>query len=61
MKIFLSYSREDLALVEPVALVLEQENHNVFFDRQSFVGGENFTVQIRNHIEQSNFFIFFVS
>ena len=61
MKIFLSYSRNDLNTVETVAHVLDQEDHDIFFDRESIAAGEAFTAKIRNEIAASDRFVFFVS
>jgi len=61
MKIFLSYSSSDRALVEPILFALRAQAHEVFFDRSDLPPGEEFHVRIRQAIEASDLFIFFIS
>lgn len=61
MRVFLSYAHEDRSLVEPVALALRAQGHRVFFDRDSLPPGEEYDIRIRQGIQKSQLFIFFVS
>ena len=61
MKIFLSYASGDRSLVEPVLFALRAQKHEVFFDRSDLPPGEDFHARIREAIEASDLFIFFVS
>ncbi len=61
MKIFLSYSSGDRKLVEPILFALRAQAHDVFFDRSDLPPGEEFHARIRQAIEASDLFIFFMS
>jgi hypothetical protein len=61
VKIFLSYSSKDRELVEPVALALNAEAHDVFFDREDLPAGDEYDARIRKAIEASHLFVFFIS
>ncbi|MET0657267.1 MAG: SUMF1/EgtB/PvdO family nonheme iron enzyme [Steroidobacteraceae bacterium] len=61
MRIFLSYASQDRSLVEPVRYALEQQGHDVFFDRDDLSPGEGFDERIRSAIERSHLFVCFLS
>jgi len=61
MKIFLSYSSKDRIKAEEVALAMQAEGHDVFFDREDLAGGEDFNAVIRQHIAAADLFIFLIS
>jgi len=61
MKVFLSYSSSDRKLVEPILFALRAQAHDVFFDRSDLPPGEEFHARIRQAIEASDLFIFFMS
>jgi formylglycine-generating enzyme required for sulfatase activity len=61
MKIFLSYSSKNRALVEPIYLALRAQRHKVFFDRTDLPPGEEYDTRIRQAIEGSHLFVFLVS
>ncbi|MGH8727430.1 MAG: SUMF1/EgtB/PvdO family nonheme iron enzyme [Burkholderiales bacterium] len=61
MKIFLSYSSKDRELVAPVALALNAQEHDVFFDQEDLPAGEEYDQRIRRAIHTSHLFIFLVS
>jgi hypothetical protein len=58
MRVFLSYSSKDRALVEPIYLALRAQRHNVFFDRADLPPGEEYDIRIRRAIERSHLFVF---
>lgn len=61
MRIFLSYSSEDRALVEPICWALRAQRHKVFFDRTDLPPGEEYDIRIRQAIEGSHLFVFLAS
>ena len=61
MKIFLSYSSKNRAKAEGIALALETEGHEVFFDKDDLSGGEDFNAVIRKRIAGADLFIFLIS
>ncbi len=61
MKIFLSYASEQRAIAEPLALALEAEGHDVFFDRHDLPLGDSFHDRIRQAIDNADRCIFLVS
>lgn len=61
MKIFLSYAHEDRKLVEGVKIVLETEDHDVFFDQDDLPAGGKYHTQISEAIKESDLFIAFLS
>ena len=48
-RLFLSYSREDRHLVEPLAALLERAGHAVWWDRR-IAGGSDFSVEIAREL-----------
>jgi hypothetical protein len=61
MKIFLSYSSEDRTKAEEIALALQAEGHDVFFDKDDLSGGEDFNTAIREYIANADLFVFLIS
>jgi len=61
MNIFISYSSTDRTKAEEIALALEAQGHDVFFDKTDLSGGEDFNEVIRRHIETSNLLIFLIT
>ena len=61
MRVFLSYSSSDRALVEPIYLALRAQGHTVFFDRAGLPAGEEYNLRIRRAIEKSHLVLFLVS
>ena len=54
--LFLSYSRQDSSRVEPLAAALEQEGHEVWWDRH-ISGGEEFADAIERELESADVII----
>ena len=61
MKIFLSYSAKNRPKAEEIALALQAEGHEVFFDKDDLSGGEDFNAVIRRHIADADLFLFLIS
>jgi hypothetical protein len=61
MKLFVSYPSDQRPVAEALALALEAEGHDVFFDRADLHAGEPFHQPLRESIEQADGFIFLVS
>jgi hypothetical protein len=61
MRIFLSYASEDRAPADAVRLALQDDGHDVFFDREDLPPGGEFHTRIRRGIEKSDLVIFLVS
>ena len=61
MKIFVSYSSDDRAIADALAVGLRQDGHDVFFDRDSLPAGEEFHARIRAEIDASDLFIFLIT
>jgi hypothetical protein len=61
MKIFLSYSSKNRTEAEEIALALQTEGHEVFFDKDDLSGGEDFNAVIRTRIANANLLLFLIS
>jgi formylglycine-generating enzyme required for sulfatase activity len=61
MRIFLSYASEDRPSADEVRIALEGDGHDVYFDREDSVPGEEFHTRIRRGIEQSDLVVFLVT
>ncbi len=61
MKIFLSYSATNRTKAEEIALALQTEGHEVFFDKDDLSGGEDFNAVIRTRIAKASLFVFLIS
>jgi hypothetical protein len=61
VKIFVSYSRDDQAIADALAVGLSQERHDVFFDRSNLPPGESFHEKIRQEIASTDIFVFLLS
>lgn len=61
VKIFVSYSRDDQATADALAVGLSQERHDVFFDRSNLPPGESFHEKIRQEIASTDMFVFLLS
>jgi len=61
MKIFLSYSSKNRPKAEEIALALQAEGHEVFFDKDDLSGGEDFNAVIRKQIVDADLFLFLIS
>ncbi len=61
MKIFLSYSSTNRTKAEEIALALQTQGHEVFFDKDDLSGGEDFNAVIRTRIANADLFVFLIS
>lgn len=61
LKIFLSYASEQRPIAEPLALALEAEGHEVFFDRHDLPIGDSFHDRIRDAIDNADRCVFLIS
>jgi len=61
MKIFLSYSAQNRALVEPVNFALLAQGHDVFFDRDDLPAGTEYDQRIIDAVESADLFAFMLS
>lgn len=60
-RIFLSYSRAQLASAEKIEAALSARDFGVFFDRTDLPSGQEFTSRIAEAIKGSQLFIFLIS
>jgi len=61
MRIFLCYPHEHRRVAEGMRLALEQEGHEVFFDRANLTPGEEYVAAIRRQVEAADLFVFCLS
>jgi formylglycine-generating enzyme required for sulfatase activity len=61
MKIFLSYSSQNRASVEPVNFALLAQGHDVFFDRDDLPAGTEYDQRIIEAVEGADLFVFMLS
>jgi len=61
MRIFISYASEDRRRVEEAALALQADGHEVFFDRTSLAGGDDYNAIIRERIADADLFVFMIT
>ncbi len=61
MKIFLSYASEDRATADKIRVALQNDGHDVFFDREDLPPGGEYHARIRRGIEESELLVFLVS
>ena len=61
MKVFISYASAQRSTAEPLALALEGDGHDVFFDRTDLPRGEGYHERIRSAIYAADRFVFLVS
>ena len=61
MKIFLSYSSQNRAAVEPVNFALLAQGHDVFFDRDDLAAGTAYDEKIIEAVEGADLFVFMLS
>jgi formylglycine-generating enzyme required for sulfatase activity len=61
MKIFLSYSSQNRAAVEPVNFALLAQGHDVFFDRDDLAAGTAYDEKIIEAVEDADLFVFMLS
>jgi hypothetical protein len=61
MRIFLSYAHPERDLAERLTLGLENEGHDVFFDRDDLPPGQSFDDRIRAAIRRSHLLVFVAS
>lgn len=61
MKVFLSYPSAQRPLAERLALALEAEGHEVFFDRADLDAGESFHQRLREAVAAADAMIFVVT
>ena len=61
MKIFLSYSSQNRASVEPVDFALAAQGHDVFFDRDDLPAGTEYDQRIIEAVEGADLFVFMLS
>jgi len=61
MKIFLSYSSQNRAAVEPVNFALLAQGHDVLFDRDDLLAGTEYDEKIIEAVESADLFVFMLS
>jgi formylglycine-generating enzyme len=61
MKIFLSYASQDREIAQNINRALLEQGHDVFFDREDLMPGDEFHNQIRRTIENADLFVFLIS
>jgi len=61
MRIFISYAHEDARLAEELAVRLQQEDHEVYFDRTSLQPGQGYDRELRALIRKAELMVFLVS
>jgi formylglycine-generating enzyme required for sulfatase activity len=61
MRIFLSYASEDRAAADAIRMALQNDGHDVFFDREDLPAGGEYHTRIRHGIESSELLVFLVS
>jgi hypothetical protein len=61
MKVFVSYAREDRKPAEAIAVRLQQEDHEVYFDRSSLRPGEGYDEALREFIDKADLLVFLIS
>ena len=61
MRIFLSYASDDRSVAERINLALNEEGHDVFFDRTDLPPGEGYNKLIRDQLRQSDRVVFLLS
>ncbi len=61
MKIFLSYPSAERTIADRLALALEAEGHEVFFDRSDLAAGEAFHQRLREAIQSADAMVFLVT
>ena len=61
MKIFVSYASEDRTPAEAIAVRLQQEDHEVYFDRSSLRPGEGYDEALREFIDKADLLVFLIS
>jgi WD40 repeat protein len=60
-KVFISYSRDDLAFADQLVTALEAFNFDILIDRKSIPGGAEWEAQIRHMIVESDSVVFVLS
>lgn len=61
MRIFLSYASEYRDAADSIAVGLQQDGNEVFFDREDLQAGEGFDARIRAEIQRADLFIFLIA
>jgi hypothetical protein len=61
MRIFLSHASEDREKAEEIALALEGEGHDVFFDRTDLESGADYNAVIRKRVADADLFLFLIT
>jgi hypothetical protein len=59
--LFLSYASENRPRAEEIALALQADGHEVFFDSAQLSGGENYHQVIREQIAEADLLLFLIS
>jgi|GEM_PF-7088997 len=59
--VFISYSRDDIELVEPLVVLLKTSGQDVFYDKESIAFGDKWKKVISTAIQNSNRFLLFWS
>jgi hypothetical protein len=60
-KVFISYSRDDIAFADQLVAALESFGFDLLIDRQSIPGGEDWKVQLRHMIVEADSIVFVLS
>jgi TIR domain len=61
LRIFLSHASDDTLIAHEVTLALQQEGHEVFFDRTSLPAGVGFHGAIQDELSEADLFLFLIS
>ncbi|MFN0245219.1 MAG: toll/interleukin-1 receptor domain-containing protein [Planctomycetota bacterium] len=61
MKVFVSHSSKDADVAERLALALQHDEHDVFFDRHSLDPSDEYNRRIRDEIAACDLFVFLAS
>lgn len=61
LKVFISYSRNDLAFVDQLAIALESRGFELMIDRHEITGGESWAERLRSLIQSADSLVFVLS
>ena len=60
-KIFLSYARDDFETVQRIHNDLKRFGLDIWLDKESILGGQNWKVEVKKAIRKSNYFLAILS
>lgn len=61
MKVFLSYAAEQQDIADDLRIVLQQDGHDVFYDKASLAAGKSYHDRLQSEIATSDVFVFLIS